>query len=89
MHTGHVHMANTETCVPLMLMFAAKVRLRNLSGTVLTRYYREIFMEFVSVCPCKSDTSDTMAVFWTVFHDLDLPLRPLIKKRTNYGYSNH
>lgn len=47
------------------------------------RYYREIFMEFVSVCPCKSDTSDTMTVFWIVFHDSDLPLRPLINKRTN------
>ena len=45
-------------------LFAAKVRQRNLSGTVLTRYYREIFIEFVSECPSKATQATRFPCFY-------------------------
>ena len=52
-----------------------KVRQWNLSGTVLTRYYREIFIDFVAERPCMDDTNDMYALFLHVFRSWILPLR--------------
>ena len=49
--------------IRILYLFAAKVRQRNLSGTVLTRYYREIFIEFVSECPSKATQATRLPCF--------------------------